>query len=235
MNSSQRLDEIRRRVDATIRGPWQWFGNRTTHQVYLGTRHSGRLILLDSHTSTRESVYDHDVCESYTLPEARDVIRDLCGAHDVSEATPARSDDPLCRCSELRQFLSGELSPEEGRRDFLGPDGYAQFTRHIRVDPDLRFQKRDENGEHRTLMVSWKDIARYEVLDGLTEAENAKLEQPHELYREDIVGIDNPEAELIAHSREDMDFLLDRIDRIVGWAEGYDAECEAAIKGILGE
>lgn len=40
------LDAIEARAAAATRGPWRWFGNVKTRQVYLATTHSGRRFIL---------------------------------------------------------------------------------------------------------------------------------------------------------------------------------------------
>lgn len=216
-----RVAEIRARVGATIPGPWGWYGNVATDQVYLATRDRGRLILLSPEVRASEYVFDHDVMETYSLDSARERVIDWCGVHGEGSDPDRREVE--CQCDALREFLTGELGLTEGRRDYMRPTGYVWLTRHLEHRPDLMFAAkepverfaefpsgrktfvRNEHGGER--LVSYRDIARFEVLGGKTREESPE----GNLYREDIVGLDNPEAELIAHARDDLEYLLDRV------------------------
>lgn len=113
---------------------------------------------------------------------------------------------------ELRDFLRpGEMDPDEGSRH-LARGSHAWLVRGVMVRPDMRF-----GVDH--LLRSYRDLARYEVLDGRTRAEHAAAGgtidgERRDLYRHSIVGIDTPEAEFIAHARSDVDWLLAEVDRL---------------------
>lgn len=247
--TAEKLQEIRERAEATIKGPWRWFGNRSVDDIYLATTHSGRQFLLQPNTRTEQYVYDADESEAYTLEEARERY-----LHPVEKLPPPRHDysaldleglkklatarelvvkgddediyvDALVSYDDqhwlqegnwfatvegqiaLQDFLSGEISEDEGSRWLRNDKNQGKLARGVAVRTDLRFQR---DG----LMQSYRDIARFEVLNGKTEAEHVESGAPGNLYREDIVGIDNPEAEFIAHSREDVDALLAEVDRL---------------------
>lgn len=208
-----RLESIRKRCEATIRGPWAWFGNVATDQVYLGTCHSGRIILLTPHTVKREFVYAHELCESWSLEEARKRVIYLCGAHG-DEVTPAAPEN--CRCDEIREFLRDELDIEEGARHLYDrEDRHHWLSRNMQVASELRFQGRGPDGAPDIILHSYRDLARFEVLGGKTMAEHlTDGGRRDDLYREDIVGIASPEAEFIARAREDMQTLLDALAEI---------------------
>lgn len=201
------IQAIRDRAAAATPGPWRWFGNTEVDSVYLATTHSGRLFVLMPDVRKTEYVYNHDSGDGYSLDEARDRVQMLCGAHgeDISM--------DRCRCQEIREFLAGSMAEEGGHRDFIDRNGeHGSLSRGVGHADDLRFAVREVTVGG--LMFSYRDMARYEVLGGLTREENDKLDKPRELYREDIVGIDNPDAEFIAHAREDIEVLLAEIDRL---------------------
>lgn len=54
----------------------------------------------------------------------------------------------------------------------------------------------------------------YEVAPLARDAKNPKV------YREDIIGIRNPDADFIAHSRADIDYLIGEVDRLSGIVAG---------------
>ncbi|HMJ02187.1 MAG TPA: hypothetical protein VK506_04545, partial [Conexibacter sp.] len=123
--------------------------------------------------------------------------------------------------ARAREFLAREQDPLHAREDhLLDPETtYAVLTRGVQTYPDLRFQGRKANGGPDVLMHSYREMARYEVLDGRTVAEHeaagGKIDgERRDLYREDLVGIDSPDAEFIAHAREDVDELLAEVDRL---------------------
>lgn len=58
------------------------------------------------------------------------------------------------------------------------------------------------------LMVDADDRARYEV------APNATSRKDSAVYRADITGIGHPDAEFIAHSRADVEWLIGEVKRL---------------------
>jgi hypothetical protein len=242
------IDEIRARHEAAIPGPWQWYGNTATDQVYLATRDRGRTYILGPDVIHTEYVYDCDNVESYTLEHARQNVLNFCGEHDEridqypdmpekdesvlawlkhAEREGYFDEQPvpdLCICDEIEEFLAGDIEREEGSRDYYRPEGTLHLTRTITAKPDFRFAVTPEGYEHTTLR-SYRDHVRYEVLGyhgkreewggAMTKAQFEKeTGKPVEeyLYREDFYGIDTPEADFIAHAREDIPFLLAEID-----------------------
>lgn len=211
----EKLEDIERRVKAALPGPWGWFGNVASYQVYLATNHSGRMIVLSPETVKEEYVYSHGAERTFTLEEARAEVLELCGAHDENYG---EFGGLSCRCEEVREFLRGTLEVEEGARHMFDRDGrFWSISRNMRINSVLRFQGRNQDGTPDVLMHSYSDgdMARYEVLNGKTLAEHlAGGGRRSDLYREDIVGIATPEAELIAHAPDDLKFLLDEIERL---------------------
>jgi hypothetical protein len=57
-------------------------------------------------------------------------------------------------------------------------------------------------------MTDGRELAIYEVNRNATDFNDPSL------YRHDIVGFRHPDAEFIAHSRQDVDVLLAEIDRL---------------------
>ncbi len=41
------LDELERKARVARPGPWGWYGNTKTHEVYLSTVHGGRVFVMD--------------------------------------------------------------------------------------------------------------------------------------------------------------------------------------------
>lgn len=229
--SQKRLEEIRQRASAALPGPWSWFGNPEVNVIHLATNHSGRMFILDPHTRSVETVFNHDHMEGYTVAEARERVMWWCpcaheehygivggriGPPDEDDALDWEREGLLCRCEDIREFLAWDQDPLAPHDAHLSRDGFAWLSRGVQVYEDLRFQ---DHGEH--LMVSYRDIARYEVLDGRTMKEHlTNGGRESDLYREDIVGLDNPDATFIAHSRSDVDYLLaiiDRVPRVMRW------------------
>jgi len=226
--TESRLDEIRERHDKIIPGPWDWFGNTATDQVFLGTPDRGRLFILTPGLRNVEYVYDSNETEGYELEEARQRVHtNWCLAH----AEHVDKDDPgECICDELRDFLRGTLDPSEGHRYFEREDrGYrVSLVRAVQVFPDLRFagEGKDAFGGRKqqgAVQRSYRETGvRYEVLGYRTVVEwemdqggvvpSADGDIRNFLYREDFRGIDNPEAEFIAHAPEDTDYLLKRLE-----------------------
>lgn len=232
-----KLAEIVERHEAIIPGPWNWYGNTATDQVWLATPDRGRLIIMTPDTRTTEYVYDHDGGEGYDLEHARKRAHELwCPAHAVD----VDHDDPgQCMCDELRDFLRGELDPSEGRRDWSCDErGYRRsLTRHTQVHSDLRFAVQfpapeGVDGEahykrHGGILRSYREgMPKFEVLGYRTVTEwemdqggvvpSASGDIRDALYREDFTGLANPNAEFIASAPEDVAFLLAEVARLQG-------------------
>jgi hypothetical protein len=133
--SNERVDHIRRRAEQATPGPWAWFGNGSSQQIYLATQRLGRHIVMDF---------------------ARWGMR---GAQPT--------------------FFGGRT-----------------------VSLDASGLKRISGGEFQDT----KSNAVYEVAPSATDINDPRL------YRKDIIGIRNPDAEFLAHSREDIDDLLKEVD-----------------------
>lgn len=238
-----RLAEIVKRAAAIIPGPWEWYGNTATDEVFLATRDRGRLFILTTDTRTEQYVFDHLATEGYDIEDARRRVHELwCPTHaeHVDPVDPGR-----CMCDALREFLSGELEPVEGHRDFNHEDrGYRiSLSRHVQVHPDLRFpvpfaghgmEAEDHYKVHGGIMRSYREgMPRFEVLGYRTADQfNADVEKsaadaeargeplkliahaPEALYREDFMGLDNPNADFIANAAGDVAFLLAEVDRL---------------------
>lgn len=58
-------------------------------------------------------------------------------------------------------------------------------------------------------LVDLQELVVYQVAPGAKRGDR-------ELYREDFFEIDHPDAQFIAHARDDIDFLLSEIDRLEG-------------------
>ncbi|ALG07643.1 hypothetical protein [Kibdelosporangium phytohabitans] len=65
------------------------------------------------------------------------------------------------------------------------------------------------NGEPGTLADA-EHLARYEVCPTATSRKDQRV------YRADLTGIRNPDAEFIAHSRADVEWLLSEVERLRG-------------------
>lgn len=222
-----RLTAIRQRFDAIIPGPWRWFGNTATDQIYLGTVDRGRLIILEPHTRATEHVFHHDHCETYALAEARENVINWCGAH---EGDPTFRED-LCKCDEIRDFLGGEMDPRDPydkARDLTNDKGHVWLSRAVAVDSDMLFaapEPRDAERLRRsrgaTRLASYREFARYEVLGKLPDEGGrfhqyaTRAENPDgNLYREDFMSLATPEAEFIEHAPEDIAWLLERVGEL---------------------
>jgi hypothetical protein len=218
---TDRLAEIKARAQAIIPGPWRWYGNTATDQIHLATVDRGRLYILAPNTRSEDYVFNHDQDESYTIPEARARVLQWCPVHGDDEFPGDATDRAVhCRCDELREFLAADhLEPEEGYRE-LTRGVHAWLTRGVVVHADLRFPDTslDDRRNRGGTMRSYREDVRYEVLDHRTRAEfeadpqEAPVDQA--LYREDFCGLDQPEAEFIAHAAEDIPWLIARVEEL---------------------
>ena len=209
-SAQERLQEIQERAEAALPGPWQWFGNTATNQVFLGTAHSGRKIILSPEVRQYEMVFDHLDSEAETLTEARLRAAEL---------------EDFDQRQQLLEFLDEPMDPEEGPRDIaINNQVYSRYWARV---PDLMLH---EDG----LMRSYRTLAKYEVLNGRSKAEAGLPEDAGRsnspLYREDLVGFDNPEAEFLAHARQDVEFLLSEVERLRSEANQTQVEAQAVVE-----
>lgn len=131
------VDEIRARADAAHKGPWGWFGNTKMKNVYLATKHSGRIYIM--------------LFERWGMQSAKPIFQEQ-----------------------------------------VGPGEYPQSG----------------------MPVVW------EVAPDATSDDDPRL------YRHTIRSIRNPDAEFIAHSRQDVDDLLAEIDRLNAELENWHRAAE---------
>jgi hypothetical protein len=222
---TDQLEAIRKRHEAIVPGPWRWFGNTETDQLYLGTVDRGRLYVLTVGTREEQYVYHHANVASYTLSEISNTrVQDWCGGHDEFGGHDADG----CICLDIADFLRGEVEREEGARHFSHdrrPHSGTILTRGVSVHADLRFAqpyKTDpqERKTHGGVMRSYRDCGpKYEVL-GYRSVSEWEMDQGgvqnarDALYRQDFMGFDQPEATFIEHAPEDIAYLLGEIDRL---------------------
>jgi hypothetical protein len=234
--SGSKLDEIRERFESITPPPWDWFGNTETDQVYLGTPDRGRLYIMTPTLRNEQYVYDEDEMESYTLEQARaNVIGKWCPAHSDSDL----DFPPPCLCDELREFMRGDMDPAEASRRFetwlqlefgRSSDQFPNLIRGVQVHPDIRFRF---DGSMRSYRESGP---RYEVLGYRTKAQwemdqGGAIGVKDALYREDFKGLHVPDADFIAHSAEDVDYLLKRLAAAEEHIESLQQLCMAEARG----
>lgn len=136
------IDAIRKRADAATPGPWGWFGNTDTRDIYLSTRQWGRQFVMQF---TRWG---------------------------MNSATPVFCDG--------RTWSADPQSGPQSGMDFGESGG----------------------------MTKAHEMPVYEV------APNATNRLDKGVYRADLAGIRNPDAEFIAAARQDVDDLLAEVDRL---------------------
>jgi hypothetical protein len=239
------LEAIRKRFDAIIPGPWRWYGNTATDQVYLATTDRGRLIILSPQLQKVQYVFDHNSMKSYDLARISNTdVQGWCGFH---ERGGGAVEYDSCICQDIADFLQGEVDETEGRRDFVSRNGAVDLSRSIRHYVELRLPNGfpERRKEHGGILKSHRDHVRYEVLDYRTIKEYADAHEGAfaadpsgdeaairelKLYREDFTGIDQPEADFVQHAPEDIGYLLELVDALTAERDrlmGYIGDCES--------
>jgi hypothetical protein len=228
---TDRLEEIRQRATAAIPGPWRWQGNVDVNRCYLATTDRGQLTIMLANSAKCEYVFDRVEGVGRTLEEAREGVLDLCGSHEGGpyEGEPGYD----CICTEIATFLEGTVDSEEGTRSFstaygCPPNRADDIVRGVQSHVDIMFPaveraagRREELGARLYPYSRW---AKYEVLGYRSKAEwvmdqagvipSAGGDMEDFLYRKDFVGLDQPEAAFIEHSRDDIDWLLAKVDEL---------------------
>lgn len=165
---------------------------------------------------------------------ALDVLRYIAEVEDELEGWEPWEFDPTLHPDNgdsgdrerIRDFLAGSRDAEDGAvtLSIFRTSDHAWLTRGVQAFPDLQLPVHG-------WMRSYRDVARYEVLGGQTRAEAGlapdagRMNSP--LYREDIVGLDTPEADFIAHARQDVDDLLAELDAVRAVAAATFAAIDA--------
>ncbi len=195
---------------------------------------------------TRQQLHDLAKARGLTVLNAEDPtdapieddFYDALVEWDDEHGLDSDSQPAMCeRMPRLAEFIDTPLGDEEGARHFAGEDGYTLLSRGAQHLPDVRFAhwEGERGARNSGLLHSYVDSARYEVLDGRTiaehEAAGGRIKgERRDLYRDDIVGIANPDADFIAHARADVDELLEQLDTIaVAAREYFDTLGEAGV------
>lgn len=123
----------------------------------------------------------------------------------TAEDKGAKDYDEFLRDSRVRDDATGEWRPftdeeraEQVRQDWLEDpwEGTQHDTRMAFVDQKLHWA------------VDARELAIYEVCPEATKRDDPRV------YRADIVGVRHPDADFIAHSRQDVTDLLAAVDRV---------------------
>lgn len=95
--------------------------------------------------------------------------------------------------------------------------GFRRWGMHL-AQPEFQVM-RDGSG----YMIPASDLPIYEVCPDATTADDRRV------YRQDIIGIRNPDAEFIASARQDIDDLLDYIDVLeADYGDALESEREVS-------
>lgn len=173
---------IRARVAAATPGPWRWAGHLSPDHFDLPELRAGGQRVMAFVTNQQIRTVYADTFEAADIPLSDALQEDI--TFDAAQDRPA-----------------GVLIDETGQPD---PDG--RFLAYLDRGPQMSFT---------TPQVPWAVTAvgkngvpvRWDCFNGQTADQAGR--QP---YRHDIRGIDNPDAELIANARADLDTLLAHVE-----------------------
>lgn len=190
---SAALEEIRARERSATPGPWGWRGNTDHGDPYLTSR-GYREVAKPDGTAVRH--------------HAGDVL-----GHIAIEIT---RDDAIRRGWGSPEYLpEPKISPEPADTYDKRYDAAIEAARDAEIENYLT----DENGNPRTehrlafctdwLYADARKLAVFEVAPGVTDRNDPRV------YRADITGIRHPDAEFIAHSRQDLSRLLAAVDKVL--------------------
>lgn len=187
---SAALEKIRAREAAATPGPWTWRGNVDMGDPYLTSRGYREVAKPDGTTARHHA---GDVLGHIPVELTReDAIRRGVGNPDN---LPEPNVDP-------------EPADTYGKRY----DTAIEAAREAEIENYLT----DENGNPRTehrmaFCTDWiytdaRKLVTFEVAPGATDRNDPRV------YRADITGIRHPDAEFIAHSRQDLSRLLAAVE-----------------------
>jgi len=189
-----RLEEIRHRAEAAKPGPWRWRGNTDNGDPYLTS--CGQVTDKDGNSHHAGDVLGH-------IP------------HEITR-------------DEARQYASTDFLPEpevpaEPAATYSQRyDEAAQAQLEAEIDRHVTDKWGEPEKEPRlAFCTDWiyteaRELAVFEV------APKAATRSDPSVYRADITGIRHPDAEFIAHSREDIGRLLAMADALLKLAGELD-------------
>lgn len=186
------LAAIRARAAAAIGGPWKWRGNTDTGDVRL----VGHILVDDTRNPGWQRPYGLDVFG--TIREERTV--DDPGAKEYAEyLRDVRILDRVTR--EYRPYTADEIA-----QGVLDDWVNEKFSDEPRTDNYIAFVNATSH-----FYEAARDLAIYEVARAQGLPDDTPRDHP-KVYRADLIGIRNANAEFIEHSRQDVDDLLAIID-----------------------
>jgi hypothetical protein len=196
------LEPIRRRTAAAKPGPWIWRGNIDTGEPYLASHG----YVTDPKTGDRHrsgDVLGH-IRHEVTRAEAR--RRGVGDPDFLPEIRLVPCTDPVgCNCYDERYDAQIKALRDEAITEYL-TDEYGEPRKESRL----------------AFCTDWfytvaSKLVTFEVAPEATDREDPKV------YRADITGIRHPDAEFIAHSREDVGRLLAALDAVLAFADDLEA------------
>lgn len=184
------IGAIRAREQAATPGPWRWRGNTDTGDPYLA---GGYHRDADGKPAGRaQDVLGH-IPHEITRDEARrSGIGDWNGLHipDIDRLPLDTYDD---------RWEAAMAAASEAAIDEYLTDPYGEPVKEPRMAFCTDY-----------MYTQARDLAIYEVAPSATSRADKRI------YRADITGIRHPDAEFIAHAREDIRALLAIIDALTG-------------------
>jgi hypothetical protein len=194
-----KLEEIRQRAEAAKPGPWRWRGNTDNGDPYLTS--CGRVTGKDGSSHHAGDVLGH-IPHEITREEARRWASTYFLPEPEVPAEPA--------ATYSRRYDEAAQAQLEAEIDRHVTDKWGEPEK----EPRLAF------------CTGWiyteaRELAVFEV------APMATTRSDPSVYRADITGIRHPDAEFIAHSREDIGRLLAAADAVLKLAAEFGGEVKA--------
>jgi hypothetical protein len=202
------LEEIRAREKSATPGPWGWRGNIDNGDPYLTSRGYREVDKPDGTT-----VRHH----------AGDVL-----GHIPVEFT--RADAILRGVGDPDSLPEPKVDPEPSDTYGKRYGAAVEAAREAEIEDWLTDEYGNPRTEHRlAFCTDWiytdaRKLVTFEVAPGATDRNDPRV------YRADITGIRHPDAEFIAHSRQDLSRVLAAVDAALrhhypAGAAGWCASC----------
>jgi len=181
-----RLAEIEARTQAASEGPWKWIGNQDTHQVYLGTMMQVVLGTLDVERTKDDRDIEHLVSWLWDNPP-----------EDMPPFQTETSDEWGDTTIEYDDAAAEAWLRERATEIWLQGDEWDT------PPTDRRIAVRDG-----WTLVPLESTAIYEVCPEATDRNDRRV------YRADYRRTRSADAEFIAHSRADIEWLLNKVKEL---------------------
>jgi hypothetical protein len=199
------LAEIRAREQGATPGPWGWRGNIDNGDPYL-TSLGSRGVEKPDGTVVKHHAGDVLGHIPVELTRADAILRGVGDPDSLPEPNVSR--EPRDTYDDRYNAAIEAAREAEIERYLTDEYGNPRTERRLAFCTDW-------------LYTDARKLVTFQVAPGATDRSDPRV------YRADITGIRHPDAEFIAHAREDVRRLLAAVDKVLELANGWNEKFHA--------